>query len=157
MGAAAHRCAPGGLAAQPSGVVSCGDEQHRGGVGADPVEGEQPGGVRGHQGNDERIEAAELAVKELRAASQLPQRHAGGVADDVARTRPQRRGSRPPAQPRCARANRARRSSGPVRIRALAWLSVWIRSERALRLATVGARHRNPMCGAKILYPEQTR
>jgi hypothetical protein len=29
---------------------------------------------------------------ELRAASQLPQRHAGGVADDVTGTRPQRRG-----------------------------------------------------------------
>src|SRR6185437_8608644 len=38
------------------------------------------------------------------------------------------------------RANRARRSSGPVTIRALAWLIVWVRSERALRLATISAR-----------------
>jgi hypothetical protein len=37
-------------------------------------------------------------------------------------------------------ANRARRSSGPVRIRALAWLIVWVRSPAALRLATVSAR-----------------
>ena len=36
-------------------------------------------------------------------------------------------------------ANRARRSSGPVRTSALAWLIVWTRSERALRLATISA------------------
>src|SRR5262249_24958612 len=38
------------------------------------------------------------------------------------------------------RANRARRSSGPVMISARAWPLVWIRSERALRLATISAR-----------------
>src|SRR5215510_6066296 len=38
------------------------------------------------------------------------------------------------------RANRARRSSGPVTISARAWPLVWIRSERALRLATISAR-----------------
>src|SRR5215472_10146483 len=38
------------------------------------------------------------------------------------------------------RANRARRSSGPVTIRDRAWLMVWIRSERAVRLATMSAR-----------------
>ena len=38
------------------------------------------------------------------------------------------------------RANRARRSSGPVTIRDRAWLMVWIRSERAVRLATISAR-----------------
>jgi len=38
------------------------------------------------------------------------------------------------------RANGARRSSGPVMISARAWLMVWIRSERALRLATISAR-----------------
>src|SRR5215470_4204023 len=38
------------------------------------------------------------------------------------------------------RANRARRSSGPVMISARAWLMVWVRSERALRLATISAR-----------------
>jgi len=36
--------------------------------------------------------------------------------------------------------NRARRSSGPVRIRALAWLIVRVRSPAALRLATISAR-----------------
>ena len=38
------------------------------------------------------------------------------------------------------RANRTRRSSGPARISARAWLIVWVRSERALRLATISAR-----------------
>ena len=35
---------------------------------------------------------------------------------------------------------RARRSSGPVTIRALAWLIVWVRSAAALRRATISAR-----------------
>src|ERR1039457_627583 len=39
----------------------------------------------------------------------------------------------------CA-ANRVRRSSGPVTIRARAWLIAWVRSERALRLATISTR-----------------
>src|SRR5215472_10344158 len=38
------------------------------------------------------------------------------------------------------RANRARRSSGPVTIRERAWLMVWIRPERAVRLAAISAR-----------------
>jgi hypothetical protein len=38
------------------------------------------------------------------------------------------------------RANRARRSPGPVKISARAWLIVWVRSARALRLATISAR-----------------
>jgi hypothetical protein len=38
------------------------------------------------------------------------------------------------------RVNRARRSSGPARTSALAWLMVWVRSARALRLATISAR-----------------
>ena len=38
------------------------------------------------------------------------------------------------------RANRARRSSGPVRISERAWLMAWVRSLRALRLATISAR-----------------
>ena len=33
-----------------------------------------------------------------------------------------------------------RMSSGPVTSSALAWLMVWVRSERALRLATISAR-----------------
>ena len=37
-------------------------------------------------------------------------------------------------------AKRARRSSGPVRTRALAWLIVRVRSPAALRLATISAR-----------------
>ena len=44
------------------------------------------------------------------------------------------------AVPGDAAANRACRSSGPVTIRARAWLIAWVRSERALRLATISAR-----------------
>ena len=80
---------PGGLAAQPFGVVPGGDEQQCRGVGADPVEGEQAGGVRGDEGDDELVEAFELAVEELGAPSELAQRDAGGVADDVAGAGPQ--------------------------------------------------------------------
>ena len=67
------------------------DEQKRGGVRADPVEGEKAGSVRGHEGDDELIKALELGVKELRAPSQLAQRDASGVADGAARTGTQRR------------------------------------------------------------------
>ena len=38
------------------------------------------------------------------------------------------------------RANRIRRSPGPVTIRDLAWPVVWVRSARALRWATISAR-----------------
>jgi hypothetical protein len=79
-----------------------------------------------------------LPVEELRAPSQFPQRDAGGIAHDVAGPGPQRRqpgdqaGGRVPGE-------RARRSSGPVRISAPAWLIVWVRSERALRAAGLDA------------------
>ena len=65
------------------------DEQQRGGVGADAVEGQQARRVRCHQGDDELVEALELAVEELGAPAELPQRDASGVADDVAGTGPQ--------------------------------------------------------------------
>ena len=65
------------------------DEQQRGGVGADPVQGEQARGAGGDQGDDELVQAVELAVQELRAASQLPQRDADGIARDVAGAGPQ--------------------------------------------------------------------
>jgi hypothetical protein len=47
--------------------------------------------VRCHEGSDELVEALELAIKELSAPAQLTQRHADGVADDVAGAGPQRR------------------------------------------------------------------
>jgi hypothetical protein len=53
---------PGGLAAQPPGVVSGRDEQQRRGVGPDPVEGEQAGGAGGDQGDNELVEALKLAA-----------------------------------------------------------------------------------------------
>jgi hypothetical protein len=48
---------PGRLAAQPPGVISGRDEQQRRGAGADPVEGEQAGGMRGDQRDDELVQA----------------------------------------------------------------------------------------------------
>jgi len=47
--------------------------------------------MRGHQRDDELVEALQLAVKEFGAPSQLPQRDADGVADDVAGAGPQGR------------------------------------------------------------------
>src|SRR5258708_4379225 len=71
-------------------VQSGGDEQQRRGVGADAVEGEQARGAGGHEGDDELVEAVELAAGEFGAPAELPQRDAGGVADDVTRTGAQR-------------------------------------------------------------------
>ena len=53
---------PGGLAAQPLGVVSGGDEQQGGGVRADPVEAEQAGRAGGDQRDDEVIQPADLGA-----------------------------------------------------------------------------------------------
>ena len=47
---------------------------------------------------------------------------------------------RRPARPRCAGRTGFAGHRGPVRTRARAWLIVWVRSERALRLATISAR-----------------
>ena len=71
-------------------MVARRDQQQRGGVRAGAVQGEQARGTGGDEGDDERIQALQLAVEEFRAPSQLPQRDAGGVADHVARPRPQR-------------------------------------------------------------------
>jgi hypothetical protein len=51
---------------------------------------EQAGGVRGHERDDELIEAAELVIEELGAAAQFPQRDAGGIANGIAGPGPQR-------------------------------------------------------------------
>jgi hypothetical protein len=70
-------------------VVPGGDEQQGRGVGTDPVKGQQPGGVRGDEGDDELAGAFQLGVEELGAPPQLAQRDAGGVADRAAGTGPQ--------------------------------------------------------------------
>ena len=82
---------PGRLAAQPLRVVPGRDQEQGGGVGADTMQGEQPGGTSGDERGDELIQALELPVEELRAPAQFPQRDAGGVADNVAGPGPQRR------------------------------------------------------------------
>jgi hypothetical protein len=65
-------------------VIPGRDEQQRRGARADPVHGEQARGAGGDQGDDEIVQAAELAVQELGAPSQFPQRDADGIARDVA-------------------------------------------------------------------------
>ena len=65
---------PGGLTAQPLGVVPGRDQEQGSGVGADTMQGEQAGGTSGDERDDELIQALELGVEELRAPSQLPQR-----------------------------------------------------------------------------------
>ena len=74
---------PGRLAAQPLRVVPGGDQEQGGGVGADTMQGEQPGGTSGDERADELIQVLELGVEEFRAPAQLAQRDAGGVADNV--------------------------------------------------------------------------
>ena len=59
--------------------------------GPTPCKASRPGARAVDQGDDELVEALELAVEELRAPSQLPQRDPGGIADDVAGPGPQRR------------------------------------------------------------------
>ena len=105
IGATAHRCAQAASERSRSRVVPGGDQEQGGGVGADTVQGEQAGGTSGDERGDELIQALELAVEELRAPAQLPQRDTSGVADDVAGPGPQRRqaadqaGGRVPGEP----------------------------------------------------------
>ena len=104
-----------------------------------PYKASRPGARLVTRGDDELIQSRELAVEELSAPPQLPQRDPGGIADSIAGPGPQRRqladqgGDRVPGEPRA-------QVIGPVTIRDLAWLMVWVRSERALRLATISAR-----------------
>src|SRR5690348_11914763 len=72
-------------------MVSRRDEQQRRGAGADPVQGQKARGAGGDQGDDELVEAAELAIQELGTPSQFAQRDAGGVAGYVTGAGPQRR------------------------------------------------------------------
>ena len=58
---------PGGLRAQPLRVVPGGDQQQRGGIRADAVEGEQARGAGGDERDDELVEPVDLPVEELRA------------------------------------------------------------------------------------------
>jgi hypothetical protein len=82
---------PGGLGPQPLGVVPSGDEQDRGGVGADAVQGDQARSMTGDQGPDEVIQALDLAAGELGAPPEFAQGDPGVVADDSAGPGPQGR------------------------------------------------------------------
>ena len=68
IGAAAHRCAQAASLRSRPGWSPAAMSSSAAVCGADPVEGEQPGGARGDQGDDELVEAVELAVEELRRA-----------------------------------------------------------------------------------------
>ena len=48
-------------------MVTCGDQEQRGGIGADAVQGKQAGRTAGHQGDDELIQVCELTAGELRS------------------------------------------------------------------------------------------
>ena len=54
---------PGRLGPQPCGVVSGGDQEQGGGVGADAVQGEQAGGAGGDERDDQLVQALELAAR----------------------------------------------------------------------------------------------
>jgi len=96
---------PGGLAAQPLRVIAGRHQQQRRGVRADAVQGEQPRRASGHERDDEVVQPLELAVQELHAPAQLPQRDADRVLGGITRPRPQRRdrfrqgGGRMPGEP----------------------------------------------------------
>ena len=97
--------------------------------------------MRALAGDDELVEALDLSAGELHTPAQLAQRDAGGVvARRCCRAGDAARPARQPAAATACPVKRARRSSGPVRISALAWLIVWVRSPAALRLATMRAR-----------------
>ena len=115
------------------------DQQQRGGVGTGAVQRQQARGPGGHQRDDQLIEVGDLRVGEPGAAAQLPQRDAGGVAGHVPGPGPQRRqfadqlGGGVPGEP-------GPQLIRPVTISVRAWLMAWVRSARALRLATISAR-----------------
>ena len=81
---------PGGLGAQPPGVVPGSDQQHGGGAGAGAVELEQSGGVGGHERMISMSSRPGLAVQELGTAAELTQGQQGVPADHAARAGPQR-------------------------------------------------------------------
>ena len=84
-------------------MVPGSDQQQRGGVRADPVQGQQPRGAGGDEGDDELVQALELAAGELRALSQLAQRDADGVADGARQAGTAATPGRRPGRPGCAR------------------------------------------------------
>jgi hypothetical protein len=70
-------------------MVTGGDQQDGGDIGADTVEVEQARGVGTDEGHDELVEAGDLALQELGSSSELVQRHPGGMADNFTTTGPQ--------------------------------------------------------------------
>jgi hypothetical protein len=115
------------------------DEQQCRGVGADPVEGQQAGGMCPDEGDDEFTEALRLGAGELRAPSQLAQRDADGVPQRCCRAGTQR--CQLGHQGSCGVLGEAgSQVIGPGHDQGLAWLIVWVRSPVAPRLATISAR-----------------
>ena len=131
---------PGGLGAQPPGVVPGRDQTAWRRCPGRRRRAEQSGCAGGHERCDQHVKPLELAVQELGAAAELAQGQQGVVADHAARAGPQCGQPGDQALPVLWLVNRARMSSGPVRISARAWLIVWVRWARAVRLATISAR-----------------
>ncbi len=89
-GAVARRCAQAASERSRSGWSPAATSSMAAVSGADAVEREQARGAGSHQGNDELIEALELAVQEPGAPAQLTQCDPGGITDHGAGTGPQR-------------------------------------------------------------------
>ncbi len=66
-----------GVAAEPVGVVTGGDEELAGNVGADAVERDQVRGHRSHERSEDRVEFVQLGGELLIATSDRPQRDLG--------------------------------------------------------------------------------
>ena len=130
---------PGGLGAEPFRVISGGDQEQRGGAGADAVQGEQAGCAGCHEGNDELVQALKLVIEELSAPPWLPQRDPGGVAGDVAGAGPQRRQAGDQADGRVL-GEADPQVIGPGQDQGPGLAVRLGRSARALRLATISAR-----------------
>ena len=62
IGGDAAQVRPGGLAAQPPGMIPGRDEQQRRSARAEPIYGEQARGMGGYQRDDELVQALELAA-----------------------------------------------------------------------------------------------
>ena len=58
---------PGGFAAKPLWTVAGGDEEQRGGVGANAVQSERAGCMRGDERDEQFVETVDLVGEELAA------------------------------------------------------------------------------------------
>ena len=130
---------PGGLAAQPFGVIAGRHQQQRAVSGPTPCRASSPGARAVTSGT---MRSSSRSSWPSRNSTRRPSsRNATRTAYPAASPGRGRSAAMAPARAAAeCRASRARRSSGPVRISERAWPLAWVRSLRALRLATISAR-----------------